>query len=72
MSDGGVGETERNGRSAGRGGQSGAHQPAIPQGGMRGGRREVAGRPKGAKGQRTVAVEQAMRVVSEEELQKVA
>ena len=32
---------------------------------MRGGRREGAGRPKGAKNQRTVAVEQAMQVVAE-------
>jgi hypothetical protein len=36
-----------------------------------GGRREGAGRPKGAKGQRTVAVEQAMRVVAEKLKQAV-
>ena len=32
---------------------------------MRGGPREGAGRPRGAKGQRTVAVEQAMQVMAE-------
>jgi len=32
---------------------------------MRGGAREGAGRPKGAKNQRTVAVEQAMQVMAE-------
>jgi hypothetical protein len=38
---------------------------------MRGGRREGAGRPKGAKNQRTVAVEQAMQVVAEKLKQAV-
>jgi hypothetical protein len=38
---------------------------------MRGGRREGAGRPKGAKNQRTVAVEQAMQVVAEKLRQSV-
>src|ERR1700761_8918615 len=38
---------------------------------MRGGRREGAGRPKGAKGKRTVAVEHAMHVVAEKLKQSV-
>jgi len=38
---------------------------------MRGGRREGAGRPKGAKGKRTVAVEQAMQVMAEKLKQAV-
>ena len=38
---------------------------------MRGGRREGAGRPSGAKGKRTVAVEQAMQVVADKLKQAV-
>ena len=38
---------------------------------MRGGRREGAGRPKGAKGKRTIAVEKAMQVVAEKLKQAV-